>query len=117
MTKDIVPATAEGMPKINRSEIFTKAWRDYRFQMKWRDDQTFDRILFASYLRDQWRYARMEIVAAAERAAEKARLASASPDERRAAEIRAELREMEFGDFIPWQRRGELAAELARLAA
>jgi len=117
MRKDAFPATAEGMPKINRSEIFRKAWRDYRFQVKWRDDQTFDRILFASCLSDQWQYAKMDRAEAMERAIEAARLASASPAERRAAEIRAELRDMEFGDFIPWQRRSELAAELARLAA
>jgi hypothetical protein len=105
------------MPKINRPEIFRKAWREYRFQMKWRDDQPFDRLLFASCLRDQWHYARMDRAEAIERAIEAARLASASPAERRVAEIRAELQDMEFGDFIPWQRRSDLAAELARLAA
>lgn len=117
MTKDIVPATAEGMPKINRSEILLKASREYRFQIRWRDDQSFDRDLFADCLRDQWHYAKMDRQAEVERATEASRLASASIVDRRIDAIKSELKAMEYGDFINWSRHGDLSAELARLAA
>lgn len=117
MTKDIVPATAEDMPKINRSEIFSKAWREYRFQTRWRDDRSFDRVLFAACLRDQWHYARMDRQAETERAAEVDRLANASVIDQRIAAIKSELKAMEYGDFINWTRHAALGAELARLHA
>lgn len=100
---------------FNRSEILTKAWRDYRFQTKWRDSRAFDRVLFTVCLRHQWHCAKMDIAAATERAAEQARLTCASPAERRAADIKAELHGMEFSNFINWNRNSALRAELAGL--
>lgn len=100
---------------FNRCKILSKAWAEYRFQMKWRDNKAFDRALFGRILRDHWAYARADLAAARERAAEDARLAAASQLEQRTAAIRSELRDMEMGDFINWGRRAALASELETL--
>lgn len=100
---------------FNRSKILNKAWVEYRFKMKYRDNKAFDRALFSSILRDQWAFARADLAAAKARAAEDARLAAASQVEQRAAAIRSELRDMEMGDFMNWGRRAALAGELETL--
>jgi hypothetical protein len=103
--------------KIDRRTVMVKAWREYRFQTKWSDDKTFDRALFGQLLRDQWHYARMDRAEAIERAAEAVRLANASRIEQRIAAIKSEIKDMEYGDRIDWNRRLALGAELARIAA
>lgn len=120
MTKDIVPAAAEGMPKFNRSEILTKAWADYRRdeRMGWGPKRggPFDRKRFAYCLRMAWAVAK-EVAARAAAPAPPASIAKTCTDPVRAAEIRAELRDMEYGDFIPWARHTALSVELALLSA
>jgi hypothetical protein len=94
---------------INRSKILTKAWSEYRSQISRRDDRSFNRALFASILRNQWLCAKMQ-------AAEAAKVAApVSPVETRAVQIRTELRNMEFADFMDWGRRDALFVELSRL--
>jgi hypothetical protein len=120
MTKDSVPATAAGMPKFTRSDIMSKAWADYR-----RDEfkgycgprrgEGFNRKHFAYCLRMVWAVAKERVARAA---AELAPVPVARPctNPFRAVEIRAELHDMEMGDFIPWARRLALQAELSRLS-
>src|SRR5690606_28743247 len=101
---------------FDRRAIMTKAWREYRFQTAWRDDKRFDRTLFTEMLRDQWAIAKVDAQRAVEAAAEAARLAVASPAERRIAEIKGELSAMQYRNFIPWARHDALTAELAGLS-
>lgn len=117
MKKGTVPTSAEGMPKVNRSEIFRKARREYRFQNKWRDDRSFDQVLFAACLRDQWHSAKMDRQAEIERAAEAARLTCASAIDQRIAAIKSEMKDMEYGDFIRWARHAALSVEFYQLHA
>jgi len=120
MTKDSVPATAEGMPTFGRSDIMPKAWADYRrAEFKGycgpRRGEGFNRKHFAYCLRMVWAAAKER---AARAAAELAPVPVAKPctNPIRAAEIRAELHDMEMGDFIPWARRSVLLTELSRLS-
>ncbi|MGV8856903.1 MAG: hypothetical protein ACOH2L_20005 [Devosia sp.] len=102
---------------FDRSAIMTKAWREYRFQLAWKTTEDFNHNLFGKCLRDQWHYAKMEYAASASRSLEAERLASATPTERRAAEIAEEIDAMKYSSFINWSRHHDLSAELARIAA
>jgi hypothetical protein len=147
---------------LNRSEILTKAWADYRRDASrgWgvKRGGPFDREHFAYCLRMAWALSKerasavaasvkrrcdliqeagilnnhpdlvsadhvtiMGMMDTAECERHVARLRSLTAPSppaatvARAAEIRSELRDMEFGDFIPWTRRSALTAELAKL--
>lgn len=110
-------AKATNTTNLDRAAIMRGAWSDYRFQMRWSEDKRFDRALFARLLTEQWHFARLARAEAIERAAEEARLSTASAIEQRIAAIKADLGEMDYAEFIPWDRHGDLTAELARLAA
>lgn len=99
---------------FDRHAIMTKAWAGYRYQTAW-SRPGFQRSTFARCLADAWAEAKAERAIAADEAAEAARLAVASPTERRLAEIKSELVAMQYRDFIPWQRHDALTAELAQL--
>lgn len=106
---------------LNRTEIMKQAWADYRrAEFKGycgpRRGEGFNRKHFAYCLRMVWAVAKER---AARAAAEPAPAPAAKPctNPTRAAEIRAELIDMEMGDFINWTRRADLGAELARLHA
>lgn len=107
--------------QFNRSDILTKAWADYRHaEFKGycgpRRGEGFNRKHFAYCLRMVWAVAKER---AARAAAEPAPAPIAKPctNPARAAEIRAELFDMEMGNFINWTRHASLGAELARLHA
>lgn len=122
MPKPSFPATAEGMPKISPTDVMRQAWADYRrdAQMGWGPKRggPFDRKHFAYCLRMAWAVTK-------ERAAKVAAVAPAKPapaimppaNTARVAAIPTELRDMEFGSFINWDRRRDLSAELASLGA
>lgn len=121
MTKDSVPATAKGPSKFNHSNILTKAWADYRRDefKGWgvRRGEPFNRQRFAYCLRMAWAVAKAEVARAASDALKSEPVAKVCTNPVRAAEIRSELQDMEFGDFINWTRHGDLSVELSRLHA
>lgn len=107
--------------QFNRSDILKQAWTDYRrAEFKGycgpRRGEGFNRKHFAYCLRMVWAVAKER---AARAAAEPAPAPVAKPcaNPTSAAEIRAELFDMEMGNFINWTRRADLGAELARLHA
>lgn len=106
--------------QFNRSNILKQAWADYRRDefKGWgvRRGEPFNRKHFAYCLRMAWAVAKER---AARAVAEPAQAPVAKPcaNPARAAEIRAEIRDMEMGDFINWARHAALGAELARLHA
>ena len=107
---------------MTRSEIMSKAWADYR-----RDEfkgycgprrgEGFNRRHFAYCLRMVWAVAKERAARAADDERKTAPIAKPCINPTRAAEIRAELHDMEMGNFINWTRRADLGAELARLHA
>jgi hypothetical protein len=105
----------------NVSEIFTTAWADYRRDAfkGWgvRRGGPFNRKHFAYCLRMAWAVAKSVAARAAADALKSAPVAKACINPVRADAIRSELRDMEFGDFINWDRHGALSAELSRLHA
>lgn len=106
---------------MTRAEIMSKAWADYR-----RDEfkgycgprrgEGFNRKHFAYCLRMVWAVAKERSARAAAEPAP-APVAKTCTDPTRATEIRSELQSMELGDFINWNRRAQLGAELSRLHA
>lgn len=105
---------------FNRSGILRSAWADYRrdAKMGWGVPRNgpFCREHFAYCLRMAWAVAK-EVAARAAAPASPAPIAKTCTDPVRAAEIRAELRDLEYGDFIPWSRHTALSVELAQLSA
>lgn len=105
---------------LNRSEILTKAWADYRRDefKGWgvRRGEPFNRKHFAYCLRMAGAVAK-EFAASAAVPASPAPIVKTCTNPVRAAEIHAKLRDMEFCDFMPWARRQDATAELARLYA
>ena len=103
-----------------RSEILAKAWADYRRDefKGWgvRRGEPFSRKLFAYCLRMAWAVAN-EMAARAAAPASPAPVAKTCTNPVRAAKIRAEPRDMEFGDFMPWATRRDATTDLARLYA
>ncbi|MCP8883035.1 hypothetical protein NIM87_05950 [Devosia sp. XJ19-1] len=103
---------------FDRSAIMSKAWADYRRDefRGWgvRPGEPFNRKRFAYCLRIVWAVAKER---AARAAAEPVPAPVAKPctNPVRAAEIRADLFDMEMGNFINWTRHASLGAELARL--
>ena len=105
---------------FNRIEILRSAWSDYRRDVKmgWgvRHGSPFSRQHFAYCLRMAWAAAKAVAARLAVVAAPVAATVSADPI--RAAVIHTELRDMELAsDFMNWQHRSALNAELARLSA
>lgn len=102
---------------LNRSVILTKAWADYRRDVKmgWgvRRGEPFNRQHFAYCLRMAWAVAKE--VAARKPASQPA--AKVCTDPVRAEAIRSELLDLQMGDFINWTRHASLNAELAQLHA
>lgn len=100
-----------------RAEILRTAWADYRRDvfMGWgvRRGEPFNRGHFAYCLRMAWAAAK----ARAARVVVQPKPAALCVDPIRAAEIRAELRDMQFADFINWNRHAALGAELASIHA
>lgn len=105
-----------GVPKIDRRDVMRMAWETYRKQCA---DSAFpySRKLFAAHLRSAWSVCRGLAFRVQVEAEEAERINSADPAVRRAAEIRSELRSMEYGDRIDWPRHRALSAELFHLAA
>ncbi len=108
--------------QFNRSDILTKAWADYhRDEFKGycgpRCGEGFNRKHFAYCLRMVWAAAKERAARAAVDERKTAPIARPCTDPTRAAEIRSELQNMELGDFINWNRRAQLGAELSRLHA
>ena len=103
---------------MTRSEIMSKAWADYRRDefKGWgvRLGEPFNRKHFAYCLRMVWTVAKQRAARLADEPAPQP-VAKPCTNPTRAAEIRAELNDMEMGDFINWTRRADLGAELARL--
>lgn len=106
---------------LNRSEILTKAWADYRRDefKGWgvRRGEPFNRKHFGYCLRMAWAVAkelaaRAAIPALAPKPAKILTMVQVA----RAEAIRAEMYDMQMGDFIPWSRHAALSAELARLS-
>lgn len=68
MTKDIVPASAEGLPKVDRAGVMRTAWSDYHRDVKlgWGISRNapFSREHFAYCLRMAWAVAKDRAVAA-----------------------------------------------------
>ena len=105
---------------LDRTEAMTKAWADYR-----RDEfkgycgprrgEGFNRKHFAYCLRMAWAVAKERAAKAGAPKVEPA--AKVCINVVRATEIRAELHDMEMGNFINWTRHADLGAELARLHA
>lgn len=108
-------------------KLMWKVWSEYRLRTEGfaalypglvtnpEPRPAFDRALFASILREYWNYAKQDKTNREAAEAERARLASADPFTRRKAEIEAELRDMEYRNFIDWDRHRELSAELFSL--
>lgn len=107
-------ATVANTTQYDRAAIMRKAWKGYREMARKMRETTFNRQRFAFELRMAWVGARPRPVLTATIP----RPVVLNPvDAARAAAIRAELRDMEYGDFIDWTRHSALGAELARLAA
>lgn len=102
---------------LNRSEMLTKAWADYRRDAfkGWgvRRGEPFNRKHFAYCLRMAWAVAKG--VASRAAAAKPAPVAKVCADPVRAEAIRSELLDMQMGDFVNWTRHASLSAELAQL--
>lgn len=102
----------------NRSVILSKAWADYRRDLKkgWgvRRGEPFNRQHFGYCLRMAWAVAK-DLAARAAKVVT-APVANVCADPIRAEAIRSELRDMELtSDFIDWTARANLGAELAQL--
>lgn len=105
-----------GAPEIDRRAVMRNAWAAYRRQAG-DSEFPFSRKLFAAHLRGAWDAAKYMAFRQRREAEEAAKLASSDPAERRAAEIRCELRSLEMSDFVDWPRHRDLSAQLFRLAA
>lgn len=119
MPNTTIQATAKGMSKISARDVMVKAWADYRRDafrgLGVRRGGPFNRGHFAYCLRMAWAVAKE----AAARAAAKpvAVVAKVCINPARAEAIRAELFDMQMGDFVNWTRHSALGAELAGLEA
>ncbi len=103
---------------LNRSEILSKAWADYRRDefRGWgvRRGEAFNRAHFAYCLRMAWAVAK-ELAAAATKVVAKP-VAPVCINPVRAEAIRTQLSDMELAsDFINWTQRASLGVELAAL--
>ena len=114
MLNTLVPASAEGMPKFNRSEIMKDAWREYRREKAYnlRYGYPAEFMPFSQCLRLAWRVAKTRAREAAQCAADMARKAG-----ERIIALRKALEELDCKSFrfaiIPERR--ELESELERL--
>lgn len=107
---------------FNRSEILTKAWADYRrdVRMGWgvRRGDAFNRERFAYCLRMAWAVAKEVAARSAAIAPKSGLVAKPCTNPVRAEAIRTEMRDMELAsDFVNWAARAALSAELAQLHA
>jgi hypothetical protein len=107
---------------FNRSEILTKAWADYRRDVKmgWgvRRGAAFNRPHFAYCLRMAWAVAKELAAVSAKPAAVVAPAKAVHPAAAaRAAHIHSALFDLQMGDFVDWTRHSALSVELAQLAA
>lgn len=106
---------------LNRSEILIKAWADYRRDefKGWgvRRGEPFNRKHFGYCLRMAWEVAK-ELAARTAMPAPTPKPAKilTKAQVARAEAIRAEMFDMQMGDFIPWSRHAALSAELAGIS-
>ena len=104
---------------FNRSEIFRKAWADYRRDQfrGWgvRRGDAFNRKHFAYCLRSAWAVAK-ELAAPAVLSVWAPAPVLSPAAAARADDIRGAILDLEMGDFIDWTRHGALHAQLAALA-
>ncbi|SDG19074.1 hypothetical protein [Pelagibacterium luteolum] len=98
-----------------KKQVMTMAWAEYRKQVG--QGFAFSRKLFAAHLSCAWDVCRALAMQAQIEAQEAAKLSSGNALERRAAEIRADLRALETADFVDWRAHGQLSAQLFSLAA
>lgn len=107
---------------LDRSEIFRKAWADYRRDefKGWgvRRGEPFNRKHFAYCLRMAWAVAKDRAAKAEAPAPSPKPTKALTPSAAaRAGEIRSELEWLQYADRLDWGAYRELSAELARLAA